>query len=86
MLRHPRAWVNGHAILRLDGGVGGSRARRRLLTRQLPPQLDDLSFHLRVFAALPHALKVRFDLALQLETAAARADREGFLDDVATEL
>lgn len=62
--------------LRLDG--------RRLLIGDLFPQLDNLSFHLSVPAPLADSLEVGLDLAVELQPATTRADREWVLDNVAS--
>lgn len=49
-------------------------------------ELDDLSFHLGVAAALPHSLKIRLDLAVQLESPTSGAISPWILDYIASKL
>lgn len=44
--------------------------------------MNDLSLHLRVLAPLPYSFEVGFNLALQVETAASRAEAERFLHNI----
>jgi hypothetical protein len=57
-----------------------------VLFGDLPPQLHDLSLHLRIARALADALEVVFDLAFQIESLASRTSLERFLDDIAAKL
>lgn len=50
------------------------------------PESIDLLFHFGVFTTLANALKVRLDLALELEAIAPRTTREGLLYDIASQL
>ena len=62
------------------------RYGRRVLSRQLSPQLDNLALHFGILAALAYALKAGFDFAFQIEALATRADGKGILYDITTQL
>lgn len=59
-----------------------SRRRVLLLVGKLSSEMNNFSLHLRVLAPLPYSFEVGFNLALQVETAASRAEAERFLHNI----
>ena len=79
---------NGRLELRMLEIVGVIVHRVALYSGlgNVAPESIDLLFHFGVFTTLANALKVRLDLALELEAIAPRTTREGLLYDIASQL
>lgn len=87
-----RGFLFGSVLGRLYGRrwllllLGHGRDSIRLDVGNLFPQLDDLSFHLRIATALPNSLEVGFDFTVKFQATTTGAVHPWVLNYIAAQL